>query len=350
MLPTGAAIQSSVVAVPLLAQGAAATAIAAAPDFRRPWKYPFRAPGWDYTGKMLRGRWAAIAAAFAVVVAAGVTAGCGGGTGSSQALSLDPVSAAATKTQQAGPARIRFAIAFSGPQSQGSTVRLRGIGAVDGTSSEVSFRLGSMLDQMGIPSAMLPKLTHSSLKEVALEQDGDYVIYVRVGFLSSQLPGGKQWVKLDVSKLGKAAGLDVTKLFSGSQFQPTDLLSMLKGEGATIHKLGPATVGGVATTHYRVKVDVAKALQSKGLTSPLLSGLAARMKTTSEDVWIDKNGLVRRIRGSYGITKGGQSAHVSMTMDLFDYGAHLSIAAPPSSEVFDATQFAQSGLANAFLH
>ena len=297
---------------------------------------------------MLRGRWAAIAAAFAIVAAAGVSAGCGGGR--SQALSLDPVSAAATKTQQAGPARIRFAVAFSGPQSQGSTVRLRAVGAVDGTSSELSFRLGSMLGRMGIPSAMLSKLTHASLKEVALEQDGDYVMYLHVGFLSAQLPGGKQWIKLDFSKLGKAAGLDVTKLFSGSQFQPTDLLSMLKGEGATIHQLGPATVGGVATTHYRVRIDMAKALQSKGLASPLLSSLAARMKTTSEDVWIDKNGLVRRIRGSYGIAQSGRSAHVSMTMDLFDYGAHVSIAAPPSGEVFDATQFAQSGLANAFLH
>jgi hypothetical protein len=35
---------------------------------------------------------------------------------------------------------------------------------------------------------------------------------------------------------------------------------------------------------------------------------------------------------------------MAMTMDLFDYGANLSIAAPPSSQVFDATSFAQQGL------
>jgi len=39
-----------------------------------------------------------------------------------------------------------------------------------------------------------------------------------------------------------------------------------------------------------------------------------------------------------------------MTMDISDYGAHVTIAAPPSSDVFDATQLAQSGLGNAFLH
>jgi hypothetical protein len=33
-----------------------------------------------------------------------------------------------------------------------------------------------------------------------------------------------------------------------------------------------------------------------------------------------------------------------MTMDLYDYGAHVSIAAPPSDQVFDATSFAQQGL------
>jgi hypothetical protein len=33
-----------------------------------------------------------------------------------------------------------------------------------------------------------------------------------------------------------------------------------------------------------------------------------------------------------------------MAMDLYDYGAQVDIAAPPSSEVFDATQFAQQGL------
>jgi hypothetical protein len=35
-----------------------------------------------------------------------------------------------------------------------------------------------------------------------------------------------------------------------------------------------------------------------------------------------------------------------MTMSLYDYGAHVSIAAPPSSQVFDATSFAQQGLSS----
>jgi hypothetical protein len=290
---------------------------------------------------MLRRRRAALAAGLAVAVAAAVTAGCGGGSTSS-ALSLDPVAAAATKTQDAGAARIRFAMVISAPQL-GKTLRMRGTGAIDGTSAELSFKLGSMLGQMGLPSSAggLAQLRDASIKEVALEQNGDYVIYMHLGFLSSQLPGGKQWIKLDVSKLGKAAGLDVGKLLSGTQFQPSDLLGMLTSEGAKVRQLGPATVDGVATTHYRVTIDLAKVLQSKGLTSPLLSGITAQMKTATAEVWIGKDGLVRRIRVSYNVHGPGRMA---MTMSLYDYGAHLSIAAPPSSQVFDATSFAQQGL------
>jgi hypothetical protein len=288
---------------------------------------------------MVRGRTAALPAAFVVVAVAIVSAGCGGGS-SSSALSLDPVAAAATKTQNAGAARIRFNMAIS---DQGKTVKMHAAGAMDGTSLQLSFRLGSLLGLPGVPSAAKSKL-HGSMQEIALEEDGDYVIYMKIPFLASQLPGGQAWMKLDVSKLGKSAGVDLGKLMSGSQIQPTDLLSTLKSDGATIHKLGSATIDSTATTHYRVTVDMAKALKSKGLTSPLLQSAAAQVKSINENVWIGKDGLVRRIAFVYGLPRGGSS---QVTMDFYDYGAHVDIAAPPSNQVFDATQLAQQGLAGA---
>jgi hypothetical protein len=298
---------------------------------------------------MLRGRRAAIAAALAIAAVGAVTAGCGGGS-TGQALALDPVAAAATKTLDAGPARMRFAIAFSSPQL-GRTLRMRGTGAIDGTSAKMTLNMGSMFRQAGLPSGLgssglMAQLSHASVNEIALEQGGDYVIYMRLGLLpSSRLPGGKQWFKLDLSKIGKSAGLDLESLFSGSQFEPNDLLGMLEAEGAKVRRLGSATLDGTATTHYRVTIDTAKALQAKGLTSPLLQGIAARMKTTTENVWIGKDGLVRRVQFAYSLPK----ARLAMTIDLYDYGAHISIAAPPSSEVFDATQLAQRGIGN-YLH
>ncbi|MGZ4334667.1 MAG: hypothetical protein ACXVRJ_10410 [Gaiellaceae bacterium] len=299
---------------------------------------------------MFRGRWAAIAAAFAVAAAATVTAGCGGGS-SGHALALDPVSAAAAKTQNAGAARIRLDLAVRG---QGKVLRLHGVGAIDGTSGELSFDLGSLFRRTGIPAGVDPNATmaqlmHAKMTEVSLEQNGDYVVYLRLGVLSSQIPGGKQWIKLDVSKLGKSAGIDLGNLMSGSQLSPTDLLGVLRSEGAKVQKLGTATVGGTTATHYRVRVDVAKALRAKGLTSPLLNSTPPKMKTLSEDVWIGKDGLVRRVGLAYGSPRGG-SPRVAMTMDIFDYGAHVTIAAPPSSDVFDATQLAQQGIGSGLFH
>ena len=298
--------------------------------------HPFRCAGPDYTVGMARGRTAALSAAFVIVAVAIVSAGCGGG--SSSALSLDPVAAAATKTQNAGAARIRLDMAFSG---HGKSVKMHASGAMDGTSVEMGFKLRSLLGLAGMPRAMKSKLSHGTMQEVALEQDGDYVIYIKVPFLASQLPGGRSWIKLDVSKLGKSAGVDLDKLMSGSQLQPTDLLSALKADGAKVHELGSATIDGTATTHYRVTINMAKALESKGLTSPLLRSAATQMKSIDENVWIGNDGLVRRVAFVYGMPQGGSA---QMTMDLYDYGAHVDIATPPSSQAFDMTQLAQQGL------
>ena len=294
---------------------------------------------------MPRGRRAGIATAFAIAAVAAVAAGCGGGGGKS-ALAFDPVSAAATKTQHAGAAHVRFSLTFSVPQLPGKTLRMRGTGAIDGTSAEMSFDLGSIFKQAGLPAGALPGLTmqqlaNSSMKEIVLKEDGDFVMYMQLGFLASQIPGGKKWVKLDFSKLGKSQGLDFNQLLSGSQLQPTDLLSMLEAEGAKIQSLGSATVDGATTMHYRVTIDPTKALQAKGLTSPLLAGMASQMPTSLPvDVWIGKDGLVRRVQIAVGLAQ----SHVDMTMDLYDYGAQVTIAAPPSDSVFDATALAQQGI------
>jgi hypothetical protein len=282
---------------------------------------------------MRRGRWAGIAAGLAVVAAAAVTAGCGGGS----AISLDPVAAAATKTQQAGAARLRLTLSLSSPQLQGGkAVRLTGAGAIDGTSGELTIDLSSLAGSTGIAAP-----AGTSMQEVSLREDGDYVVYVELAALAAHLPDGKHWVKLDISKLGKSAGVDLGKLLSGSQFQPSDVLSMLEAEGAKVTNLGSATVDGTAATHYRVTIDVAKALQAKGLTSPLLAGVAAQLPTVPADVWIGRDGLVHRIRISLGLAR----SHVGLTIDLYDYGTHVSITAPPSSDVYDATQLAEQGIA-----
>ncbi len=287
---------------------------------------------------MLRARWTGIATALAIAVAAAVTAGCGGG--SSTALSLDPVAAAAAKAQHAGAARIRFALDVSGAKlPAGKTLHVHGAGAIDGTSSKLTIEPGSLLRQTGVPA-------QSSIEEISLEQNGDYVVYVQAGFLASHLAGGKQWIKLDLSKLGRSAGLDLGTLLSGSGLQPGNVLSMLEAGGARIDDLGSTTIDGAAATHYRVTVDVAKALQARGLTNPLLAGLVAQLPKIPADVWIGKDGLLHRIQISLDLPlpQSAKPVHLGLTIDVYDYGADVTIAAPPGSDVYDATKLAGQGL------
>jgi hypothetical protein len=287
---------------------------------------------------MLRGRRAGFLAVCALAAAAGVLAGCGGG---SRSVALDPVAAAATKTQDAGAARIRYTLAITAPQLPDGTVRINGKGVIDGTSGSANFDLGSALRAAGVPAG-------SSITEIYLKQGNDYVIYVQLGALASRVPGGKQWLELDLSKLGQSAGIDLNQLMSGSQLQPADVLSMLETEGASVHEIGAEKIDGTPTTHYRVTVDLAKALEAKGVTSPMLAGIASAMPSIPEDVWIGSDGLVRRIKLSYGFQHQGKSMRVEMSMDIYDYGVDVTIAAPPSNEVFDATQLVQQRLGNAF--
>ena len=287
---------------------------------------------------MLRGRRTGFLAVCALAAVAGVSAGCGGG---SQAVALDPVAAAATKTQAAGAARIRYTLAIAAPRLPGATVRIKGKGVIDGTSGIATFDLGSALAPAGVPAG-------SSITAISLKEGGDYVVYMQLGPLASRIPGGKKWLELDLSKLGSSAGIDLNQLMSGSQIQPTDVLSLLKTVGAEVQRVGSATVDGTLTTHYRVTVDLAKALEAEGLTSPLLAGIAAEMPRIPEDVWIGSDGLVRRIKLAYALQHQGKSMRMEMAMDIYDYGVDVTIAAPPRNDVFDATQLAGQHLGSAF--
>ena len=282
---------------------------------------------------MSRGRWASVAGALAIAAVAAVTAGCGGG---GSALALDPVAAAATKTAQAGAARVRLVVTFSGPRTHGRTLTFTGRGAIDGTSSKLTVGPGDSAARSFLPAAV----SHTPLQEISLEQNGGYVVYVQPGALAHRLPGGKHWIELNLSQLAQARGLDLGTLLSGSGLQPADLLSLLKAEGAKIQNLGPATVGGVATTHYRVTVDVARALKATGLSGPHLARLAARMSKVPADVWIGKDGLVHQVRLSVAVAKKHGTARLGLSVNVYDYGASVAITAPPSGDVFDATQLA----------
>jgi hypothetical protein len=245
-------------------------------------------------------------------------AACGGGGGGG-ALSLDPVANAAEKTAKQGSAKVHFTM-------RGGGITGTGTGLFDNDGS--AGRMSMDVDARG-----------KSLHMDAVTQG--FVIYLKSPLFQSQpgFPKGKEWVEIDVEKAAKSLGVDLGSLQSMS---PGSGLSVLRGSSKPT-KVGKETVAGVETTHYRTKIDLeAAANNAKGETAKTLRKLVelTGQKTMSGEAWVDGNGLVRK--ESYSQRFGPGQPLVRITEVLYDFGPRVSIPAPPSDKVFDATNLAGS--------
>ncbi len=159
----------------------------------------------------------------------------------------------------------------------------------------------------------------------------DTSVYMSSSLLAGQLPNGKTWLKLDYGKELSALGVSTSALSSSS---PSDALAQLQSTGK-VTKDGPATIEGVATTHYTAFVDPSRA-------SKVEKALKVSVEYGPVEVWVDGQGLVRRLQMSWlqGSSTTAPEATFSMTMTLSDYGETVNAVVPPDSEVFDATGLA----------
>jgi len=248
----------------------------------------------------------------ALVPMALALAACGGGGGGG-ALSLDPVASAAEKTSKQETSKIEFTMSSSG-------FRATGTGAADDDSMRMSmdFRYKG-------------KSTHLTVVVV-----GD-TFYVSSPIFRKDptYPKGKDWFKLDMKAAAKAQGIDFDSL------TPSNELDVLGGSTGKPRKIGAERVRGVETTHYEATIDLdAAAAKASGKTGEALRKMvgASGTKTIPFEVWVDKHRLVRRMAFSERLGPGKPSVRLVLT--LYDFGAPVSIKAPPSDKVFDATKYA----------
>jgi hypothetical protein len=281
-----------------------------------------------------RGR---LALALALVSSSCILAACG-----SVSATMDPVASAATKSRQSGSADVTFSLSFSSPGlAGGQALALDGTGVVSQGQAELTFDMSKFLSRLGAPAG-----TDMTAKEIFIDEGGDYVFYMRMGLLDPLL-GGKHWLKVDASKVGEKLGIDFSKLTGGPTTQdPAQMLALLQATSGQVDDLGAETIDGVATTHYRANVDLAKAAAVEGVSSQTLQQLtqAGMPDTIPEDVWIDSDGLVRQFHMAFDMTSSGVPLHLSLTMGLSNYGAAAQIVAPPAADVYDASDLLLRGL------
>jgi hypothetical protein len=157
----------------------------------------------------------------------------------------------------------------------------------------------------------------------------------------------KAW--LGISLPSRAAGGGVPFLpLGGVSANPMDLLSALTMIGSKVTDLGPANVRGVAVTHYRVNVDLAKAEahqrpQARAEFRSFVSSVG--LATLRADVWVDGQARVRRIAVSLPMPRSSglpAGFRVLETADYYDFGIPVQVSAPPAGEVLRTGAFSQS--------
>jgi hypothetical protein len=269
-----------------------------------------------------------VAALVVVLVAAGLS-GCGAGN------VVDPVAAAATKSEQAGGIHVSTNVTLRFP-SGGEGV-ITGEGAFNQDQGELTVDMSNLLQ-----NTQLPLGSGGGVKARYLKEAGDPILYLYLPFLASQLPAGKTWIRLDLQRAAGPLGLNFNELLGQAGQNPAQVLDLLRASGE-VTKVGPDIVGGVRVTEYRGTVDLRKALALKGVSRAAIQRLldAGAPAELPVDVWIgDEDGLVHRVRTTSSTTIGAQTVDTATTTTMSDWGTTVFVDPPPHDQVFDAANTA----------
>ena len=222
-----------------------------------------------------------------------LAAACGGGSkhSSSNAAPVDAVKSAAQKTYNAGSEALDLTANVA---ASGQSLALSGKGAFDTKAGRGSLQL----DVNAAPLTV-------TIDEVLVGTS----VYLKSPLLTSGLPGGKTWVKLDLTKV-HVSGINLQSLLAQDPGAQLKRLQSLKS--AT--KVGTDQIG----THYKVQ--------------------AATGSISNYDVWVGGDGYIHRV------VVAQASPKVSVTIDLSKFGTKVTAAAPPAAQVYESKNGSIPGL------
>jgi hypothetical protein len=237
--------------------------------------------------------------------------------------------AAPEAADAAGTARFELTFAISDPEF--GEVAFGGTGAYDTDAGrmEMELDLGAMLAGLAPDTEGMPEGID---EPVEILIDGT-TTYVRIPFLEA-LTGEAGWLSASAEDLGPAE--DLLGLGAGST-DPSQVLEALRGVADDVEVAGEDEVRGVPTTRYTATVDLAAAVAEvpeaqRAQVEEQLEALDGD-GTVPVEVWLDGDGLVRRMAMDLaGVVPGGTGT-ATMTMELFDYGEPVDIEIPSADEV-----------------
>ena len=251
--------------------------------------------------------------------------GCGGDT-----LSFDPVANAASKTVATTSSRVEFT----------ATMNIEGVGGMAFSGAGIfdgRTRSGALNMRFTLPAEAQAQLgvTDPTMQMIMDGRHG-LVVYMRSSMFRT-LAAGK-WLKIDMQKLAKKGGVDLSSLMNANQADPSESLRMLMAS-SDAHAIGYDRVRGVFTTHYKLNIDLARLAKDNKRLRKTFDAVRKLTGVTSypAEAWIDDQGRVRRLKIDMSFnTPTGSAFTMSMTEELYAFGIKVNVPPPAASEVVDA--------------
>jgi hypothetical protein len=295
-----------------------------------------------------------VAAAAAFAALALIAAGCG--SSSESGIPASPaaqggarfLASAATKSTATPSMKTDLTVTMLSSQLPGGRTDLTATGALDNANHRMNMRLdmSKLASQLGPAGAAMGSANDWVGQEVADFADGRAVVYLNLPVLAKVMPGGKPWIKVDLSAVGKQAGIDLSQ-FTQLGTDPSRMVDWLRATSGDVTTIGTEQIDGVDTTHYRATVDLSKypdlvPADQREAVRKALDQLTkqAHISAFPVHVWVDKDGLVRQVRAVVTETIQGQTMNVMTTERFYDFGAPVDIQIPSDDQVTDISSLA----------
>jgi hypothetical protein len=251
---------------------------------------------------------------------------CGGETSTPSTEAGRLLSAASERTlsEHSSKVSVRVSLGSSGGSQKGGGYRAEGAFDYSNNKGHMSIDLGALPVAAGSDSGSVNVVFDES------------VVYMKLPGLQESVPTSTPWVKIDVKELQRQSG-GSSQFNAFGQADPSQYLQYLQGAGK-VTELGSETVRDVETTRYRTVVDLSRAVKKApaGTSEALTQAIkASGSKSVPVNAWIDPDGLLRRVRYSYGGSEQTGSLSSSITVDFYDFGTAVEVRPPPADQVTD---------------
>jgi hypothetical protein len=253
----------------------------------------------------------------------GGTAAPAGGAKDSSTLFSDAVQLASASKQ--GTEKSKSAKFTMESAAAGQTVKASGAISVEGGNIKMAMTMDAAGQQMEMRFV-------------------DRTIYMKVPEAEkAQLGADKQWMKISADgtdPFSQAFGKILDQ--AAQQSDPGKILEQVSKTGKILS--GDQTqLDGAPVSHYKVEMDVSKALEEFSGTGVDVSKLQGKDIKLPMELWLDKNQLpVQVVVDSGPMLKAmgtpGAPSEAKTTIKYSDWGTAVDVAAPPADQVADISE------------